>query len=118
MALLRTRGVNRSASKQLTMMTIAAVAITALGLASRSASATEPQSTAVTTESGAVQGVRLSGNISAFRGIPYAAPPLGTLRWKPPSPPAHWEGVRQAAQFGAACLQLQGRLDNIYADDP
>jgi hypothetical protein len=68
MALLRTRGANRSASKQLTMMTIAAVAITALGLASRSANATEPQSTAVTTESGAVQGVHLSGNISAFRG--------------------------------------------------
>ena len=118
MALFRARGVNRRAFKQLTMMTIAAVAITALGLASRPANATEPQSTAVTTESGAVQGVHLSGNISAFRGIPYAAPPIGTLRWKPPSPPAHWEGVRQAAQFGAACLQLQGRLDNIYADDP
>ena len=118
MALLRATGVNRSASKQLTLMTIAAVAITALGLASGPANATEPQSTAVTTESGAVQGVRLSGNISAFRGIPYAAPPIGMLRWKPPSPPAHWEGVRQAAQFGAACLQLQGRLDNIYADDP
>ena len=98
--------------------TIAAVAVLALGLTSRPASAAEPQSLPVTTEYGAVQGVRLSGHISAYRGIPYAAPPIGIQRWKPPAPPTHWEGVRQAAESGRACLQLKSRLDNIYADAP
>src|SRR3984885_14100702 len=122
MALLRAIGVARRSrgvvSNQLAVMTIAGVAIVSLGLASRPADANEPQSKAVTTEYGAVQGVRLSGKILAFRGIPYAAPPIGMQRWRPPSPPAHWEGVRQAAEYGPACLQLQGRLDNIYTDNP
>ena len=99
-------------------MTLAAVAVLALGLTSNPATATESQSTAVTTEYGAVQGVRLPGDISVYRGIPFAAPPTGTLRWKPPTPHAHWEGVRQTTEFGAACLQLKARLDNIYADAP
>jgi para-nitrobenzyl esterase len=99
-------------------MTIAAVAILALGLTSSPATATEPQSPAVTTEYGAVQGLHLPGNISSYRGIPYAAPPTGMLRWKPPTPATHWAGLRQATEFGPACLQLKSRLDNIYADGP
>jgi para-nitrobenzyl esterase len=110
------KGVNYIVPKHIT--TIAAVAILALGLTASPASAAEPQSLAVTTEYGAVQGVRLSGHISAFRGIPYAAPPIGMQRWKPPAPPTHWEGVRQATEYGSACLQLKSRLDNIYADAP
>src|SRR5580658_10588243 len=38
-----------------------------------------------------------------FRGIPYAAPPVGDLRWKPPQPAAPWQGVRVADHFGPAC---------------
>ena len=60
--------------------------------------------TVVVTKSGAIQGT-VQGNIFAFRGIPYAAPPTGNLRWRPPQPPASWSGVRDASTFGNLCTQ-------------
>ena len=45
------------------------------------------------------------GNGVAFLGIPFAAPPVGDLRWRPPQPVAHWDGVRQARAFAPACMQ-------------
>ena len=45
------------------------------------------------------------GEVRAWLGIPYAAPPVGDLRWRPPQPAARWEGVRAADQVGAACIQ-------------
>ena len=42
----------------------------------------------------------------AFLGIPYAAPPKGDLRWKPPEPSQAWSGVRDATMFGNACAQM------------
>jgi len=53
------------------------------------------------TEAGRVAGV--DGDILVFRGIPYAAPPVGQRRWRSPAPPQRWAGVRQAGQFGADC---------------
>ena len=41
----------------------------------------------------------------AFLGLPYAAPPTGNLRWRPPQPPAHWQGVRDATSFAPSCPQ-------------
>jgi para-nitrobenzyl esterase len=61
----------------------------------------------VTTDDGAVAGVR-DGSLEVFKGIPYAAPPTGPLRWAPPAPAAHWSGVRDASQFGAICPQPHG----------
>jgi para-nitrobenzyl esterase len=63
------------------------------------------QSPPVRTMSGLVSGVALSHGIEVFKGIPFAAPPVGKLRWRPPQPPASWQGVRKAGQFGPPCTQ-------------
>lgn len=47
-----------------------------------------------------------SPEIQVYRGIPYAAPPVGDLRWKAPQPPAPWQGVREAKEFSNACWQM------------
>ena len=59
----------------------------------------------VKVESGMLHGVSDAGVVS-YKGIPYAAPPTGNLRWKAPQPAAHWSGVRSADQYGHDCMQL------------
>lgn len=59
----------------------------------------------VSTGSGKIKGSIADGLI-AFKGIPYAAPPVGPLRWRPPQPPKKWGGVRSAVEYGADCMQL------------
>ncbi|PLR31657.1 carboxylesterase [Chimaeribacter californicus] len=58
----------------------------------------------VATAQGKIQG-KSEGDTTAFLGIPYAAPPVGALRWQPPQPVTPWQGVRPATQPGAACMQ-------------
>lgn len=58
----------------------------------------------VMTADGAVAGLRQAG-VHVYRGIPFALPPLGALRWRPPQPPAPWQGVRDASKFAPACMQ-------------
>jgi len=58
----------------------------------------------VRTESGLVEGVAENG-VTVFRGLPYAAAPVGSLRWRAPEPPASWEGVRAAESFSPICPQ-------------
>ena len=67
------------------------------------ASATDP----VRLDAGLVTGVTADGAraVRVFRGIPYAAPPVGARRWRPPQPCAPWEGVRACDRFGSACPQ-------------
>src|SRR5437899_3208389 len=48
--------------------------------------------------------------VRMYRGIPFAAPPVGNLRWKEPQPVVTWEGVRAADHFGPACVQRQPPL--------
>lgn len=55
-------------------------------------------------ESGLVAGTTSEG-VSSFKGIPYAAPPVGELRWKPPQPPIKWEGTRAATEYGSPAMQ-------------
>jgi para-nitrobenzyl esterase len=59
----------------------------------------------VRTDDGLVSGVPLTDGIEVFKGIPFAAPPAGTLRWQPPQPAAAWQGVRKADSFGPPCMQ-------------
>lgn len=66
----------------------------------------------VTVESGSIRGV-IDRGVRVFRGIPYAAPPTGDLRWRPPQRAAAWSGVRDATQFGPECPQTQSSA--IYA---
>src|SRR5947199_8461274 len=66
----------------------------------------------VKTTSGIVEGVRAaSPAVRAFRGIPFAAPPIGELRWKAPQPVQSRMGTRSAKRFGASCMQRP-----IYGD--
>lgn len=67
------------------------------------------QGNAVRTTEGWVSGVSGPEGIEIFKGIPFAAPPIGKLRWQPPQPPAAWQGVRQARDFGHPCMQLLSR---------
>jgi para-nitrobenzyl esterase len=64
---------------------------------------------------GSVEGVTV-GQVESFKGIPFAAPPVGDLRWRPPQPPAHWSGVRKADAFGPACMQ-QSRGGQAVSED-
>lgn len=59
----------------------------------------------VRTEAGALEGALLDSGIRIFKGIPFAAPPTGDRRWRPPEPPERWSGVRQATEWGADCPQ-------------
>ena len=58
----------------------------------------------VQVQSGRLQGV-IEDNMLAFKGIPFAAPPVGELRWRPPQPALAWTGTRDASQFGDSCPQ-------------
>ncbi|HET9160559.1 MAG TPA: carboxylesterase family protein [Caulobacteraceae bacterium] len=69
----------------------------------------------VRSPAGAVQGAS-EGGILIFKGIPYAAPPVGKGRWAPPRRAAKWTGVRNALNYGPTCWQPIGR--GLYADPP
>ena len=64
----------------------------------------------VKVDTGRVRGL-VNNGVAAFKGIPFAAPPVGALRWKAPHPAPPWKGVREAVEFGPRCMQ-----GNIYDD--
>ena len=69
------------------------------------------QSPTVTVTGGRVAGVVVPSAIHEFRGIPFAAPPVGPFRWKPPQPVVAWKGVKDASDFGPRCMQ-----DYVFTD--
>ena len=89
---------------------LAALTLTATGAAAATVGAATAHAGSgganpiVRTDDGFVRGMAV-GAVDEFLGIPYAAPPTGNLRWRPPAPPTAWDGVRDATQFGASCPQ-------------
>jgi para-nitrobenzyl esterase len=69
----------------------------------------------VKTRLGVVEG-KDDGKVKAFLGIPYAAPPVGDLRWKAPAPAAKWSGVKKATEFGSHCMQGKVFGDMVFHD--
>lgn len=59
-------------------------------------------------QSGWLEGTRAGDGLDRFLGVPYAAPPVGPLRWRPPEPPASWNGVRSAQDLPPRCAQIGG----------
>jgi para-nitrobenzyl esterase len=87
-------------------ITLLLVAVMAMGRAElASQPARDP--TLVETQQGAVRGA-LDGELVVFKGIPYSAPPVGPLRWRPPQPPATRAGILNALEFGPFCPLLDG----------
>ena len=68
-------------------------------------------------DSGRISGTTESG-IASYKGIPYAAPPVGKLRWRPPQPVAAWTGVRPADKVGPLCMQQINTQDNGVGPPP
>ena len=58
-------------------------------------------------ETGLISGATDKYGVTAYLGIPFAAPPVGQLRWRPPQPAGRWQGVREADHFGASCMQIE-----------
>ena len=78
------------------------------------------QSPKTLTESGTISGVR-EGELNVYKGAPFAAPPVGDLRWRAPAPVASWVGTRKANAFAPACMQdgvsMRGETPPVVSED-
>jgi para-nitrobenzyl esterase len=98
----------RSPAHELRLPVLIAALLLAFVGSAAAAQTTAPQ---VRVASGAVAGVR-DGPVVSFKGIPYAASPVGELRWRAPRPVKAWSGVRAAEKYGALCQQKYNGGDN------
>src|SRR5215218_4292565 len=71
----------------------------------------------VKTANGVVEGVLEKSNVYSFKGLPFAAPPVGNLRWREPQPVKNWEGVRKADHFGPRAVQAPIFGDMAFRSD-
>lgn len=109
-----------SAGHLATLMKISSLVISAMaaltaGCGQSDGNAAPPASetaAVVTVAAGQLKGSQENGS-HAFKGIPYAAPPVGDLRWIPPQPVASWAGVREARAFSSPCPQSPAQADGI-----
>ncbi|MEO8026716.1 MAG: carboxylesterase family protein, partial [Bryobacteraceae bacterium] len=73
----------------------------------------------VRVEQGEISGVTgTDASVRVFKGIPFAAPPVGDLRWKAPKAPVSWQGVRAATQFSPLCEQAGYAQNSLYYQPP
>ena len=105
---MRADGISGRASARITAVILAAGTLAACSTAAATGGGTAAQGTSggpvAVTSTGRVQG-KVAGATDEFLGIPYAAPPVGALRWAPPQPAAHWSGTRPATSFAPHCPQ-------------
>ena len=102
---------------QVGMKVVCAVVTAGLGLGMSVSCLAD--SLTVKTEQGKVTGKTINdGKVKAFLGLPYAAPPVGDLRWKAPEPAAKWKGERDATKFGAHCAQNHVFDDMVFQGPP
>ncbi len=110
---LLARRPGRARSRRLAPVAVAVVPLLALtavaGPAAQAAAGRAMAPLVVRTDGGAVRGM-VSGGAREFLGVPYAAPPVGRLRWRPPRPAARWRGIRDAVRAGSSCAQPGGVL--------
>jgi len=92
-------------SRSIAKCAVSAILLLAGGALANVALAQEDNGPVVKTDSGLVRGM-VNNGVYEFLGIPYAAPPVGALRWMPPHPAASWSGVRSATQFANTCAQV------------
>ena len=78
--------------------------------------ATSAAAPAIVTQDGPLKGIEVPG-IDEFLGIPYAAPPVGNLRWRPPQPHASWQGVFDATHLGSFCPQPDNTGGTLGSED-
>jgi para-nitrobenzyl esterase len=97
-------------------LAVSALGLTALGVPSPAVAADR---LTVPTHAGVVRGIS-NGSVSEWRGVPYAAPPVGANRWRPPQPLQPWTGIRPTDAFAPDCIQLgptegtEGSEDCLY----
>src|SRR4051812_38286183 len=90
--------------KQLAIISLVAIQFLAIPLA-------RAQKTTVKTANGVVEGIVEPSGVVSFKGIPFAAPPVGNLRWREPQPAKNWSGVLKADKFAAKPMQT-----NVFGD--
>ncbi|MBI4906077.1 MAG: carboxylesterase family protein [Acidobacteria bacterium] len=76
------------------------------------------QANPVRTTHGEVAGTELASGVRVYKGIPYAAPPVGKLRWRSPQPAEPWKGIRQTSQYGPSCMQEPYPQGSPYRSNP
>ena len=73
-----------------------------------------PSADRIMTKAGPIEGATEAGGVRSFKGIPFAAPPVGALRWQPPQAAKKWTDVRPATAFGAQCMQRRQFADMVF----
>ncbi|MFI4965805.1 MAG: carboxylesterase/lipase family protein [Caulobacterales bacterium] len=82
------------------------IAAAALALAGSAAAAADTAPDIARVAQGVLHGA-VKGQVASFKGIPFAAPPVGDLRWRPPQAPGAWTGARDATAYGPMCMQMR-----------
>lgn len=96
---------------------VTALALILFGFGLHAMAAPPLKTSRVRLANGMLEGViSADDKVRTFKGVPYAAPPVGPLRWKDPQPAASWSGVRRASEYGGRCMQGPIYSDMIFHD--